>query len=123
MPQDRGAEQRNINGLEKYNLTLGIMAAETCGRVAAQQVSGSVPWISVGDPSKTQRLQAEQARMQRVSNGQLGGPEKLTGADDPPHALKQDWRPGGPAGKWRMVTTCVTRSQEFDDPNEKVGAE
>ena len=61
-----------------------MVAAETHGRVAAQQAAGSLPWVGVDDPSETQRLQAEHAaKMQKVANFQLGGPEKFTGADDP----------------------------------------
>ena len=67
------------------------MAAETRGRVAAKQASDSFPWIGVGDLSEIQRLQAEHtAKLQRVSNFQLAGPEKLTGADDPRHALRNN---------------------------------
>ena len=67
----------------------GCGAAETRERVAAQQASGSLPWIRVDDPSDAQRLQADHAARQQVTvNFRLGGPEKFTGADDPRHALQ-----------------------------------
>ena len=87
MPKDCGTEQGS--------LALGMVAAATRGRVAVQQVSGSLPWAGVDDPSDIQRLQAEHAiRMQKISNFQLGGHEKLTGADDPRHALQQHGEEG-----------------------------
>ena len=52
-----------------------MVAAETRGRLAAQQ-AGNLPWIGVEDPLKMQRLQADHAgKMQKVSNFQLGGPK------------------------------------------------
>ena len=56
------------------SLALGLVAAETRGRVAAQRASGSLPWIGVDDPTEMQRLQTEHtAKLQKVSNFQ---PEK-----------------------------------------------
>ena len=50
----------------------------------------SFPWIGVDDPSEEQRLQADHAtRVQESANFQFGGPEKLTSADDPQHALQK----------------------------------
>ena len=100
VPKGRGAEQGDVDGPFECSLALGMVAAEARGRVAAQQASGSLPWIGVDDPSDFQRLQAEHAvRMQRISNFQLGGPEKLTGANDPRHALQRN---GGLADLWYM---------------------
>ena len=60
------------------SLALGPVAAETRGRVAARQASGSIPWIGVEDPSEAQRLQADHAvRLQETANFRLG-PEKIT---------------------------------------------
>ena len=76
-----------------------------------------------------QRLQAEHtAKLQIISNFQLGGPENLTGADDPRHDLQEN---EGLADLWYtdggdihchpiLVPSCL---QELDDANEKVGAE
>ena len=37
MPKDRGAEQGDVDGPLERRLVLGLVAAETRGRVAAQQ--------------------------------------------------------------------------------------
>ena len=91
MPKDRGAEQGDEDGPLECSLALGMVAAETRGRVAAQQASGSNPWIGVDDPSEPPpRLQADHAvRLEETANFQLGGAEKFTGADDPRHALEK----------------------------------
>ena len=63
---------------------------------------------SVADDG-THRLRAEQQhRMHQLQNFQLGGPEKLTGSDDPRHALQEcgDWQI---RGTWRMATSCGTQ--------------
>ena len=87
MPKDRGAEQGDVDGPLECSLALGMVAAETRGRVAALQASGG--FSCADDPSDIQRLQAEHAdRVQRVSNFQLGGPENLIGANDPRHVLQ-----------------------------------
>ena len=43
MPKDRGAEQRDVNGSVESSLALGMVAAETRRRVAAQQATSSLP--------------------------------------------------------------------------------
>ena len=54
----------------------------------------------MNDPAEEQRLQADHAaRLQESANFQLGGPEKLTGAHDPQHALQKS---GGLADQWYM---------------------
>ena len=81
------------------SLALGMVAAEAQTRVAAQQAGGNLPWFGVDDPSQMQRLQTDYAeRMQKISNFQLGGPEKLTGADDPFSCFATKWR--GLADMW-----------------------
>ena len=65
-----------------------MVAAETRGIIAARQAAGTIPWIGVNGSAEEQRLQADHAaRLQESANVQLGGPEKLTGAHDPRHAL------------------------------------
>ena len=90
---------------------------------------GNLPWIGVDDPSDMQRLQAGRAvKLQRISNFQVGGSEKLTGADDPRHALQEN---GGVADPWYMddgdimCQTIVVPShvQEFNVAIAGVGAE
>ena len=117
MPQDHGAEQGDVDGHLECSLALVMVAAETRSRVAAHHAAGTLRWFGVDDPSEMQRLQTDHAeRMQEISNFQLGGPEKLTGAEDPRHA-------------WMMVTSSVIRSwcratlHESDDASDKIGAE
>ena len=75
----------------------------------------------VRDPSDMQRLQAD-------SNFQLGGPEKITGADDPRHALQKN---GGLAHPWYMddgdimchpvlVPSYLKVASERDPPKKEV---
>ena len=86
----------DVDGPLERSLALGMVAAGARGRVAAQQASGSLPWVGVEDPLEMQCLQAEHtAKMQRVSNFQLRGPEELAGADDARHALQKERKPGG----------------------------
>ena len=91
-----------------------MVTAETRGRVAAQQESGSLPWIRVGDPSDIQHLQAAHAvRLQETANFQFGGPGKFT-------RCNKKWRPGGLVVHGILVPSYL---HDFDDANAKVGAE
>ena len=119
----------DVDGPLECSLAFGLVAAETRRRVAAQQAAGSLPWIGVDDPPEEQRLQADHAnRVQESANFQLGGPEKLTGADDPQHALQKN---GGLADLWDMDDGDIMCHpifapfflQEFDVANTKVGAQ
>ena len=97
MPKDRGAEQGDVDGpLER----LGMVAAETRMRVAAQQAARTFPWIGVDDPLEEQRLQAEHvSKMQKVQHFQLGGSAKHIGAGDPRHAPQEN---GGLPDLWHI---------------------
>ena len=105
MPKDRGAQQGDVDGPLECSLALGLVAAETCGRVALQQASGSFPWIGVDDPSDLPRLQAKHtAKRERAptfSWVDLKNSLELT----------------------THVTLCKSYLHEFDDANTKVGAE
>ena len=103
-----------------------MVAAETRKRVAAQQVVGNLPWVGVDDPSEMQRFQTDYAeRMQKISNFQLVGPEKLTGAHDPRHALQRN---GSLADLWYMDDGDIlchpilvpSNLHEFDDATKLV---
>ena len=94
-----------------------------------RQAAGSLSWIGVDDPSELQRLQADHAaRMQEPANFQLGGPEKLTSAHDPQHALQKN---GGLADQWHMddgdimchPILVLLFLQDFEVANARVGAE
>ena len=49
MPKDR-AEQGDVDGHFECILALGMVAAETRLRVAAQQAARTLPWIGIDDP-------------------------------------------------------------------------
>ena len=83
----------------------------------------------MNDPAEGQRLQADYAaRVQESANFQLGGPAKLTRADDPRYVLRKN---GGLADLWYMDDGDImchpilvpSFLQEFDVTNAKVGAE
>ena len=84
-------------------------------------------WLPSRRRAAFQRLQAENAvRMLRIYNFQLGGPKKLTGADDPRNALQEN---GCLADLWYMDDgdilchlVLVPYLHEID-ANDKVGAE
>ena len=125
VPKDRGAEQGDVDGPLECSLALGMVA----GMTAARQAAGTLLWIGVDDPTEEQRSRADHAaRVQESVNFQPGGPEKLTGAHDPQHALQQS---GGLADQWYMdngdimchSTLVLLFLQDFDVVNAVVGAE
>ena len=129
MPKDRGAEQGDVDGPLECSLALGMAAAESRMRMAAEQAAGSRPWVCVADDAELQQLRADHAtRLQESANIQNGGPEKRTGAHDPRHALQKN---GGLADLWYMDdgdTMChpilvPSFLRAFDVANSKVGAE
>ena len=88
-PKDRGAEQGDVYGPLKCSLALVTEAAETRLRIAEHQAAGTFRWIGTHDPADAERLpDGQRSRMHRIRNFQLGGLEKLIGADDPRHALQ-----------------------------------
>ena len=110
MPKDRGAEHGDVDGPLERSFALGVVAAETRRRVAVVQAAGSLPWIGVDDASETQRLQAEHAaKLQRVYNFQLGGPENSQELTTHVKLCEkmEAWRS---CGAWMVVTSCVTPS-------------
>ena len=56
MPEDRGAEQRDVDGPSECCLALGRIAAEARLRIAEQQAARTVPWIGTHDPADAERL-------------------------------------------------------------------
>ena len=79
--------------------------------------------------AEVQRLQGDHAaRLPESANFQLGGPEKLTSAHDPQHALQKN---GGSADQWYMddgdimchPILVLPFLQDFDGANARVGAE
>ena len=121
MPKDRGAEHGDVDG--------PVECSMVAGSTAARQAAGTLLWIGVDDPTEEQRLRADHAaRVQESVNFQPGGPEKLTGAHDPQHALQKS---GGLADQWYMdngdnmchPTLVLLLLQDFDVVNAIVGAE
>ena len=87
---------RDISLVQNKETALGLVVAETRGRVAAPQASGSLPWIGVDDPS---------ARFTK-KNGGLADMWYVDDGDIMCHPI--------------LVPSHL---HEFDDANAKVGAE
>ena len=98
---------------------MGMVAAETRGCVAASRRQATFRGLV---------LMTHQKYSACKQNFHLGGPEKLTGADDPRHALQEHV---GLANPWYMDDGDImchpilvpSYLHEFDDANAKVGAE
>ena len=79
LPEDRGAEQRGVDGPLECTLALGVVASEARLHVAGQHAAGTLPWVGASSTEETQRLQ-ETPR----------GQEKLSKANDPRHTLQEN---------------------------------
>ena len=104
------------------------VASETRLHVAEHQAAGIVPWVGAHTDEDIHRLPGGHwCRMHQLQNFQLAGPEKLTGADDPRHALQEH---GGSADFWYLACDILCHPvlvllylQAFDTANAKMGAE
>ena len=120
MPMDRGAEQGDVDCPLECSLGLGLVAAETRGRVAAQQASGSLPWMGFDDPSEMQRLHVARAVRLQEENSL-----------EPTTQCTRCKKNGGLADLWYMDDGDImchpvlvpSYFHEFDDANTTVGAE
>ena len=83
-------------------------------RVAAQQASGSLPWIGVDDPTDEQRPQADHAaRQQEAANFQIGVPEKLTRTNNPLHVLQNNEGLADKKGNCKFGKKCACKHTEM----------
>ena len=118
MPKDRGAEQGDVD------CTPGVQPGSGHGGSGLRAGGGhpSLDWRQRSCRGTEQRLQANHTvRLQESANFQLGGPEKLTGAHDPRHALQKN---GGLAAQWCMGDGAIMPFlQDFGVANARVGAE
>ena len=97
-----------------------MVAAEARSLAAGQQAAGTVPRVGTNDHEEVQRLQnTYQSTMLLLQNFQLGGPEKVTGTDDPRHALQEN---GGPADFWYLALVH-SYLEALDTSNVSTGAE
>ena len=118
MPMDRGAEQDDVDGPLECGLAFGLVAAET----------GRQPPVDWRGRSTRRTAIASRPRKQSAGISQLPACEKLTGADDPQHALQKN---GGLADLWDMDDGDIMCHrifapfflQKFDVANTKVGAQ
>ena len=92
MPKDRGAEQRDVDGPLECSLALVMVAVEKGGSITARRAAGTLPTIH-------QKKADHATTVQESANFLFGDVEKLTGADDPQHALQKN---GGLADLWYM---------------------
>ena len=105
MPKDRGAEQRDVDGPLECSSALGLVAAETRGRVA---------WTSLQKRNAC-RLNT-QPNCRESPTFSWGGPEQLTRTDDVMLCKRMEaWRT---CGTWMMVTSCVTLFWSGTKPTE-----
>ena len=102
MPKDRVAEQGEVDGPLECSLALGMVAAETRRRVAAQQASGSLPWTGV-DAEHAVTLQ---------ENCQLpaGRPRETHLVPMSPSTCFRKMEAWRTCGTWTTVTFCATQS-------------
>ena len=92
MPNDRCAEQGDVDGPLECSLELGIVAAWTRPHAAGHQAAGIVAWVGSHSVEDVQRLQGEhRSKMHPLQNFHLGGPET--------------------ADKCRRPTACPARQQ------------
>ena len=90
--KDRGAEQGDDYGPPAWPWEWL--------HVAGHQAAGIVPWVGAHSVENVQRVHGEhRSRMHLLKNFRLGSPEKLTGANDPRHALQEH---GGLADFWYL---------------------
>ena len=121
MPQDRCAEQGDVDSPLECSLALGMVAA-------AQQASGSLPWIRVDYPTETQRLLAENTQPRCRKSLIFSWVDLKNSLKLMIHVMRYKRTKASPTyGPW-MTVTCLpvlvpSCLHEFDDANTKVGAE
>ena len=78
MPNDRGAEQGDVDGPLECGLAQEWRQQKREEAEPCSMRRAPLPWIGANDPAQVHRLQADRAaRLQESTNFQLGGPEKL----------------------------------------------
>ena len=75
------------DGLLECSLALGMVPAEARLHIAGQR-AGIIPWVGYRDGGKGSEMNIR-ALCTYLKNLSLRGPENLTGADDPRHALQE----------------------------------
>ena len=65
-----------------------MVAAEARLHAAGQQSAGVVPWVGSHDED-VRGSELYHSRTHQLQHFQLGGPDKLTGADEPWHTLQE----------------------------------
>ena len=127
MPKDRGAEQGDVDGPLECRLAFRMVAAETRGRVAAQQATGNLPWIGVDDSSEpcSACKQNTQPRCRESPTFSWLGSLELT-----THVIlcrkMEALRTSGTFDDGDILCHPILVSSylhAFDDANDKVGAE
>ena len=83
-PKDRGAEQGDVDGASECSLALGMVAAETRTRVAAQQAAGFTEQAALGAGQSGMGFQEELGTVAGPAHlGALIGSQTAHPGDDP----------------------------------------
>ena len=112
MPKDRGAEQGDVDGPLECSLALGMVAAEARLHVATSGGNPAAGWCQQSWRSaKTPNF--FQSTMLLLQNFPTGGSEKLTGADDPRHAVQKKKVAWQTSGVSLAATYCAIQHSFF----------
>ena len=115
MPKDRAAELRGADGLPECRLALGVVAPETLLHEAEQQAAGIVLWAGAHNDADVHTVAPWGTSEQDALTPKLSAwcPEKLTGADDPRHALHGN---SGLADFWYLDDSDICATQWWSFP-------
>ena len=109
MPKDRGAEQGDVDGPLECSLALGMVAAETRGRVAAQQVSFHGLELTTPQTYNVCRTNT-QPRCRDLKFSAMWTRKTHRSRQPGTRCKKKKTAAWWTCGTWMMVTSCVTRS-------------
>ena len=93
------------------------------GSVIQQNITKLASVATCATAAQTVDPASDEVRLQETANFQLGGPERLTGANDPRHVPQKNGRRSDDGDILCHPIFMPTYLQEFDVANAEVGAE